>query len=317
MQAPLVCGARSVASKAAGTLVLIGNFDGVHKGHQKVVRAACLEASKRGLNPIALTFDPHPASVLAGRTVPLLTTVARRARLMVALCPELRVVVEPFTREFAAELPEQFVRELLIGALEARVVMVGKNFHFGRDRAGNIEVLGALGRDLGFEAIAAPLAGDEEGPYSSTRARQALAAGDLPDFFRVVGRHHAVCGRIVPGDGRGRTLGFPTANLDQIPEALPAHGVYAGSAKLVDELGTEAYLGAAAVNVGVRPTFDGQRPGVEVHVVGFGGDLYGQSLCVEFWARLREERRFAGRAELVRQIELDIEQTIDLARRRS
>jgi riboflavin kinase / FMN adenylyltransferase len=316
VQVPLVYGARSAASSRAATLVAIGNFDGVHKGHQQVVRAACLEASRRGLRPTALTFDPHPASVLGGRTVPLLTTIARRAELMVGLCPELRVVVEPFTRELAAELPEQFVGELLVGALGARVVMVGRNFHFGRGRAGNFEVLGALGHQLGFEAIAFPLAGDEEGPYSSTRARRALAAGDLPGFLRVVGRPHALGGRIVPGDARGRTLGFPTANLDQVPEALPAHGVYAGSAKLVDELGAEVDLGAAAINVGVRPTFDGERPGVEVHVIGFRGDLYGKSLRVELWARLREERRFASQAELVRQIELDIEQTIDLASRR-
>jgi riboflavin kinase/FMN adenylyltransferase len=316
VQAPLVYGGRSAASSAGGTLVAIGNFDGVHRGHQEVIRAACREASSRGLSPTALTFDPHPASVLRGRTVPLLTTIARRAKLMVALCPELRVVVEPFTRELAAELPEQFVRELLIDALGARVVMVGKNFHFGRGRAGNFDVLGSLGHQLGFEAIASPLAGDEQGPYSSTRARQALAAGDLPGFFRIVGRHHAVCGRVVTGDGRGRTLGFPTANLDRIPEVLPSNGVYAGSAKLVDELGTEVHLGAAAVNVGVRPTFDGERPGVEVHIVGFRGDLYGKSLCIEFWTRLRDERRFGSQVELVRQIELDLEQTIDLASRR-
>jgi riboflavin kinase/FMN adenylyltransferase len=316
VQTPLIYGARSAASSQAGALVVIGNFDGVHKGHQEVVRAACAQASRRGLAPTALTFDPHPASVLGGRNVPLLTTIARRARLMAALCPELRVVVEPFTRQFAAELPEQFVRELLVDALGARVVMVGSNFHFGRGRAGSFEVLSDLGHELGFEAIASPLAGDQQGPYSSTRARQALAAGDLQGFFDVVGRHHAVCGRIVPGDGRGRTLGFPTANLDQIPEMLPANGVYAGSAKLVDELGTETYLGAAAVNVGVRPTFDGERIGVEVYVVGFQGDLYGKSLCVEFSTRLREERRYSSQAELVHQIELDIQQTIDLARSR-
>lgn len=316
MQAPLVYGTRSVGSFRSGTLVAIGNFDGVHRGHQTVLRAAGLEASKRRLAPVALTFDPHPANVIGGRTVPLLTSIPRRARLMVAECPELRVVVEPFTPDLASLLPEQFVEELLVGGLGARAVMVGHNFRFGRDRAGNLEVLRSLGQQLGFEAMTSPLQGDEQGPYSSTRARQALAAGDLRGYFAVVGRRHTVCGRVVPGDGRGRTLGSPTANLGETAEALPAFGVYATFAKLLDDAGTETHLGPAAVNVGLRPTFDGERPGVEVHVIGYQGDLYDKGLCVEFLAWLREERRFASLAELRRQIERDITQTIDLAGRR-
>jgi riboflavin kinase/FMN adenylyltransferase len=293
--------------------VAIGNFDGVHRGHEHVLRAAAEEARQRGLRPVVLTFYPHPATVLRGRPVPLLTDIDRRCDLIASVDPELTVVVEPFTRQFAETPPEQFAQELLVAQLGARVVSVGHNFRFGSQRSGDLEALKALGQRLGFEATSQELVGDDAGPYSSTRARHALAEGDLESFRRVVGRPHALTGRVVPGDRRGRTLGVPTANLDAVPEAIPAHGVYAARVAALDDDGVEAPLAAAAVNIGVRPTIGTDTPSIEAHLIDFDGDLYGQNLRVHLEAHLRAERRFSSLQELKQQMRADIARAAELA----
>ena len=297
--------ARSLRMAPQTTLLAIGNFDGVHRGHQQILCAAAREARVRSLEPVVLSFFPHPATVLNKGDVPLLTDISRRCQLIKSIDSGLRFVVEPFTLQLAAYSPERFVRELLVGGLGARLVTVGHNFRFGRGRSGDLGTLQELGQQMGFEVAPHAIAGDNEGPFSSSRARQALAVGDLDAFQRVVGRPHALTGRVVVGDRRGRTLGAPTANLEDVAEALPARGVYAGLAARVEEQ-SEVILGPAAVNIGARPTFGAGSISTEAHIVGFTGDLYGQTLRLHLTTRLRPERRFSSVEELRQQIHRDI-----------
>lgn len=297
------------------SVLVIGNFDGVHRGHRAVLESAALEARASGLMAYALTFDPHPSRVVGGdRPPPLLTTLERRAELIGALGVS-RVFVRRFDAAFAAWSPEKFVRELVVGALRARRVVVGEGFRFGAKRAGDLALLRALGAELGFEARVHAVASDARGAYSSTRARDAIAAGDLDEAARVLGRPHSVTGVVVRGDARGRTIGFPTANLDAIPELLPPYGVYAVE---VDRLHGESSLpiGPGVTSIGVRPTIvDGAHVGermVETFLLDWSGDLYGERLRLAFVARLRAEEKFASIADLKSAIAADV----DMARRR-
>lgn len=277
------------------TAVVIGNLDGVHRGHQAVLRQARALADARGLTTLVLTFDPHPAEVLKGITPPRLCTLERRVELLRRHGAD-RVVVEPFTTELAALTPERFAKELLVERLGAKAVVVGEDFRFGKDRAGDLVALRRFGADLGFDVAAAEVAGDDQGPFSSTRVRDAIKSGDLAAAARLLGRPHSISGVVEGGDRRGRTIGFPTANLGNVAEMLPPYGVYA------------VYAGerAAVMNVGVRPTVDGSALRIEVHVLDFDGDLYGQTMRVHLVRRIREEKKFAGLDELKAQITRDV-----------
>jgi len=287
-------------------LVVIGNFDGVHLGHRAVIEAALSEARGRGLRPLVLTFDPHPAEVLGGGTRPPLTVLDRKLELIERLGSELKVVVEPFTLALSQFTPAEFAQKFLVELLSAKVVIVGDNFRFGHRRGGDLRTLVALGQELGFEAHASSLVGDAQGPYSSTRARAALASGDLPAVELVLGRPHSLRGTVVAGAQRGRTIGVPTANLDGVAEALPPYGVYAVLVDRVGE-GESAAIGTGVANIGLRPTVDAGFS-VEVHLFDFSQDLYGDRLRVHLVARLREEQKFSGLPELKAQISRDIEQ---------
>jgi len=297
--------ARDLKAEQSGrsSLVAIGNFDGVHLGHRAVIEAALTEARDRQLRPLVLTFDPHPAEVLGRGARSPLTGLERKVELIERLGPEIRVVVEPFTLELSKLSPAEFAREFVVLLLGARVVIVGENFRFGYDRAGDLDTLVALGRELNFEARASQLSGDSEGPYSSTRARAALAAGDLAAVERVLGRPHSLSGQVELGAQRGRTIGVPTANLGGVKEALPPYGVYAVLVDRVVSGGTSA-LATGVANIGLRPTVSGGFS-VEVHLFDFEADLYGAELRVHLVTRLREERKFAGLDELKAQIAKD------------
>jgi riboflavin kinase/FMN adenylyltransferase len=304
---------------AVGTrasVVAIGNFDGVHLGHQAVLAAATAEARALGLATYVLTFAPHPMDVIGRGAPPQLTTLARRAALLVRAGVD-RVFVRRFDAAIATWSPARFAADLLAGTLSAKRVAVGDNFRFGADRAGDLPMLGALGRELGFEAYAQAMTSDARGPLSSTRARQDLAAGDLDDAARVLGRPHAISGVVGHGAKRGRTIGFPTANLEAIPELLPRDGVYAVLVDVLDVLddagssgtggeqgdGDARALAAGVMNVGVRPTLDGAGARtVEVHLLDAAADLYGARLRVHIVARIRDERRFDGLDALKAQI---------------
>jgi riboflavin kinase / FMN adenylyltransferase len=284
--------------------VAIGTFDGVHRGHRAVIEAAVAKALHAGLRPLVLTFHPHPIEVLGRGRADRLTTLERKIELIGRIDPQLGVVVEPFTLELSNKTPREFAEELLVGQLGARRVIVGSNFRFGHGRAGDLATLDELGRELGFEASAEPLSGDERGPFSSSRAREALLAGDLAEVEHVLGRPHSLSGVVVEGDRRGRTIGVPTANIADVPEVLPPYGVYA---TLVDRLqadGTPRALAAGVSNVGERPTVSGGFS-FETHLFDFQGDLYGAELRVHLIGRLRAEQHFAGLDELKAQIERD------------
>jgi len=299
-------GARSLADAGTPSLVAIGNFDGVHLGHRAVLARAQRTAEERKLALTVLTFHPHPSEVLGRGRLAVLTPLERKVQLLCRLAPELRVVVEPFTMELASTSATEFVEELLVRDLSARVVVVGQNFRFGKNRAGDLKMLDELGKSLGFEARAEPLAGDQGGVFSSSRIRACIAEGDLPVARRLLGRPHALSGKVVHGDGRGRKIGVPTANLEGVVEALPPYGVYACLVDRIHGSSTAVRLSTGVANIGDRPTFDAGFS-VEVHLHGFDADLYGERLRLHLVERIRPEMKFDGIDALVARIRADIE----------
>ncbi len=287
----------------AGTVVVAGNFDGVHRGHQALFARARAEAEARGLVLAALTFDPHPRTVLGNAPPALLTTTARRVELIARLGVE-HIFIRRFDRTFAGWSAERFVEDLVVRTLRARVVIAGNNFRFGAKRAGDDALLAALGPKLGFEAFTLE-ATDEKGPLSSSRARTALLAGDVREAAHVLGRPHSVEGVVEAGAQLGRTIGFRTANLGDVRELVPPDGVYAVA---VDRASGDAPRAVATgvMNIGVRPTVGGDASRtLEAHLFDFDGDLYGQPLRVHFIERLRDEKRFDGLDALKAQIARD------------
>jgi riboflavin kinase/FMN adenylyltransferase len=286
------------------TVVTIGNFDGVHRGHLALVERATREAARRGVECVALTFDPHPAAVLRPDHVPvaLQSLDERVASLRAHGCD--RVEVLRFDAELAAMSAEDFVAELLVGRLGAELAVVGENFRFGAAAAGDVTLLRSLGERSGLEVDAVGLVDAGDGPVSSSALRALLAAGDLEAVERGLGRPFSLSGEVVHGDGRGRTIGVPTANV-AVPDgrALPADGVYACWATSEGE-----GRAPAVVNVGWRPTFDGTSRTVEAHLLVDGApDLYGRRLELAFVARIRGEERFDGVEALRARIARDIE----------
>jgi riboflavin kinase/FMN adenylyltransferase len=293
-------------ASALPCVLVVGNFDGVHLGHQAVLREAVDRARDGRLTASVLTFDPHPAQVVGAGAPPRLTTIERRAELVGALGVET-MYVRHFDAEFASWPPARFARDLVARALLARVVVVGDNFRFGAKRAGDLALLRDLGVELGFEVRVHSVASDAHGRYSSTRARRAVEAGDLDEVRRVLGRPHALTGLVTRGSERGRTIGFPTANLSAPPELLPPDGVYAVRVERYDEAGRAfAPLARGVTNIGVRPTVGGGSRSVETYLLDFSGDLYGARLRLELVARLREEKKFGSMGELKVQIAHDV-----------
>jgi riboflavin kinase/FMN adenylyltransferase len=297
------------------TLCAIGNFDGVHRGHVEVLSLAGREAERAGIEPIALTFDPPPAVVLGRNPPAVLTPLDRKVELIGALVPSIRVVVKTFDRALAEFTPERFAREILVEELGAVRALVGQNFRFGKARAGDLETLAALGNGLGFTARATEMVGDQVGPWSSTRVRKAIERGDWLDVERVLGRPHALTGVVVQGDRRGRTIGFPTANLAEVSEMLPPLGVYAVLVDRLDRSHGERALARGVANVGVRPTVAPTTgPTVEVHLLDFhpeneeDRDLYGARLRLHLVSFLRTERKFDGLDALKAQIAADADE---------
>jgi riboflavin kinase/FMN adenylyltransferase len=286
---------------SAGTAIAIGVFDGVHRGHQQVMSDLTVLAGERGLVPVALTFDPHPLEFLAPDRAPdLLTTVEQRASLL-AKCGVEILGVLPFL-EIRDLDPRAFVTEILSLRLKASVIAVGENFRFGRDRGGDPALLETLGGRLGFSVEVVEMIGDggSDGPISSTRIREMLVNGEVGQAAKLLGRNFELVGPVIHGDARGRTIGFPTANL-HIPDrmAVPANGVYAVWVTC------EGVRHRAVVNIGVRPTFGVSARTIEAHLLEFDGDLYGRTLSLAFVERIRPERRFDTVEALVTQIGVD------------
>jgi riboflavin kinase/FMN adenylyltransferase len=296
-----------------GSVVTIGAYDGVHLGHQAVLRLVRDLADARGLTATCLTFDRHPAEVVRPESAPkVLTTLDQKLELIEATGYVDLTCVLTFDEARSREPAEEFVQEVLVEGLEARLVVVGADFHFGHRRHGTAKLLEQMGAELGFEVLGlglVPIEGDASGmPYSSTRIRQLLATGDVAAAARLLGRPprpHEVRGIVEKGDQRGRELGFPTANV-AVPArvCLPADGIYAGT--YVDATAVEH---PCAISLGRRPTFyeHADHSLLEAHLLDFDGDLYGQAAKVRFVDRIRAEARFDSAEELVAQMRRDVE----------
>jgi riboflavin kinase/FMN adenylyltransferase len=306
----------SLPGEHAGAAVTIGAYDGVHRGHVAVLRLVRELADARGLASVCVTFDRHPAEVVRPDSAPkVLTTLEQKLELLATTGYVDVCYVITFDEARSREPAEEFVREVLVEVLQARVVVVGADFHFGHQRGGNVPLLQRMGADLGFEVVGLGLVavpGDPTGTvYSSTRIRELLAKGDAAEAARLLGRPHEVRGVVEEGDRRGRELGFPTANLAVPPRVcVPAEGVYAGTCVLPDERELPA-----AISFGRRPTFydDAEVPLLEAYILDFGGDLYGRPLKVRFLEWLHAQERFDGVDALVAQLDADVATTRAIA----
>ncbi len=293
------------------SVVTIGVFDGVHRGHQAIIGEAVARAHAANVPSVVLTFDPHPSEVVRPGSHPsVLTSPNHKAELIEAIGADVLCVLE-FTLEFSRLTPAEFAHLVLVEHLHAVAVVVGENFRFGHRAAGDVAELARVGELFGFAAAGVPLVRDGETTISSTYVRACVDAGDVAAAARALGRPHRVEGVVVRGDGRGRTLGYPTANLRTAPHAaVPADGVYAGW--LV--VGKERL--PAAVSIGTNPTFAGRERRVEAYVLDFSGDLYGDEVALDFVEALRaaDTMAFDSVEALVAQIGRDVEKTRELLR---
>jgi riboflavin kinase / FMN adenylyltransferase len=307
-------GPAEVPDDWGSSVVTIGNFDGVHRGHQRVVSRAREVAGALGLPLVVVTFDPHPEEVVRpGSHPPFLCTARRQSVLLAGLGVDAVCVIE-FTLEFSRLGPDEFVRIVLVDRLHAARVVVGEDFRFGHKAAGDVALLAELGEKYDFSAEGVPLLADDGVRISSTEIRAKLTAGDVAGAALDLGRPHRVEGIVVRGHRRGRALGFPTANLETLPHtAIPADGVYAGWLVAVDNDGSDGERWPAAISVGTNPTFDGRERSVEAYALDRDDlDLYGAHMGADFTERLRDTVKFASVAELVAQMHSDVDAAREL-----
>jgi riboflavin kinase/FMN adenylyltransferase len=289
--------------------VAIGNFDGVHLGHQALF-ARARELVRPAGEVVALTFEPHPARFFNPELAPPLIQTPEQKLAALEACGVDAVVAEPFDRDFAALAPEAFARTILAERLGARHVVVGKGFIFGARRAGSLETLEQLGAGLGFQAHGVETVRVASIAVSSTKLREFLLLGKVGGASMLLGRDYIVEGKVVPGKARGRSIGIPTANVSAENEIVPRKGVYAGWAKIPD-----GRVLPAVTNIGTNPTFEkADVLSLEVHLLDFSGDLYGQRLGVVFTQRLRDEKRFNSVDELLEAIRYDIREARQILR---
>jgi riboflavin kinase/FMN adenylyltransferase len=283
-------------------VLALGNFDGLHRGHLKIIERVKRGAVEHGGTPMAMTFDPHPPRVVRpDKAPPLLMTTAQRIEAIGAAGVQCVAIVR-FTSAMSQWEPDQFVRAVLVDWLRVAEVWVGANFLFGHDRTGNFTTLRTLGQRYGFRADKIDPVRYKEFVVSSTRIRRLVAEGRMDEAGALLGRQYSIDGVVVEGRRRGRELGFPTANLRTDNELLPPHGVYATTLTMGRE------VRASITNVGLRPTFgDTMATTIETHVLGFSQDLYGQQVRLGFVQRLRDERRFEDVDALRAQIEVDVQ----------
>lgn len=297
-----------IPENVKGAVVTIGNFDGVHAGHSKLLTAVREIARDRGLETCLVTFWPHPATILRPQNVHRpLADREERARLLAAWGFD-RMIELSFDESLASLSPEEFVIRNLL-PLRMAILVMGHDFALGRGASGDFATLAEIGKKFGFEVRQVdPHLVDGEA-VSSTRARRALEQGAVEEVARLLGRPWSICGEVIHGDGRGTGLGFPTANIAPPQKPLPPPGVYATIAR------TSGKEWPAITNIGNNPTFDGKRLTVETFLLSNGEDLYGQELCLDFIGRIRGEIHFSGPEELVAQIEKDIRKANEILRR--
>lgn len=297
----VIRGLHNLRARHRGCVATIGNFDGVHLGHRSVFQRLLSRGGELGLPATVVTFEPQPLEVLAPQSAPARLTRLREKLVAIEDCGIEQVVLLGFGPRLAAMAPQAFVRELLVDGLSVASLLIGDDFRFGRGRAGDIALLHAMGRELGFVVEDLDTITHDMERISSTRIREALARGDLEQARHLLGRPYRICGRVVHGDQRGRCLGFPTANIGLHRRVSPLSGVYAVTVEGVAE---RPWPGVA--NVGVRPTVGGEsRYLLEVHLFDFAEDIYGRHAQVEPRLKLRDERRFGSLEALKEQIARD------------
>lgn len=300
----LIRGLHNLRPEHRGCAVTIGNFDGVHRGHQAVLALLAQHAKRLGVPSLLMLFEPQPREYFRPQESPPRLMRLREKLLALREQPVDRVLCVRFDARFASLASEEFIQRILVEGLDARYVVVGKDFRFGNKRLGDIEQLTRAGREYGFEVAAAPTFAIDGERVSSTRIRAALAAGDLAAAARFLGRLYAMCGRVVHGNKLGRQIGIPTANIHLHRHRTPIEGIFV--AELSDGGAERA---PAAASVGVRPTIGGSKPLLEVHLLDFDGDIYGHHVAVNFLHKLRDERRFDSIEEMRQHILKDIDAT--------
>ncbi|MGE5252286.1 MAG: bifunctional riboflavin kinase/FAD synthetase [Bacteroidota bacterium] len=290
-----------------GAWLTIGVFDGVHRGHREILKRLTTGAHEAGAPAVVLTFSPHPATVLTGQVIKCLTTDAERADLLAELSVDV-VITEPFTRALSTVSAADFMQRL-VDRLGLDHLLIGYDFALGRGREGNAPRLAEIGRGLGYTVDVVPGVSDEGGVISSTAIRKLVAGGDVKDAAELLGRPYCLSGPVIHGDHRGRRIGFPTANIEYPPEkVLPSNGIYACWACV----GTERY--AAAVNIGLRPTISDTQtvPNLEAYLLDFDRKIYGETVSLDFAARLRDELKFSSLEALKAQMWRDVAATREM-----
>ena len=317
-------GIDQIEAPDGGTVVTIGTFDGVHLGHRALISQTFGEAAQRGIASAIVTWDRHPALTLRpDKAPPQLSSPERKVELLSELGADILAIV-PFDHELSQWPAERFVEDVLVERLRTRAIVVGGDWRFGKGRTGNVDLLRQMGAELGFDTFGVELQVTDGDPISSSRIRRAITTGDLDTAAALLGRRFDVDGVVIHGDDRGRSLGFPTANVS-LPAGLanPPRGVYAGRARVGGDAtmvpshdrapATPEGWYSAAINVGVNPTFGGdpdkQEPRIEAYLLDLDADLYGRELRIEFWHRLRDEERFESVDDLIEQMKKDVEDT--------
>jgi len=302
----LITDLKEITTPFPGSVITLGNFDGLHLGHQELVRKVVRRAKEMGARSIVVTFRPHPLKILAPeKCPPLISIYEEKIRLFEKLGIDVLVKI-PFSLEFAKMTPGDFVKGILCDMLGAKEIFVGFNYRFGRGREGNIATLKTLGERLGFTVREVEQVSLDGEVISSTKIRHLLREGDVEHAARLLGRTYTITGIVVKGDGRGKELGFPTANIAPKHSIIPAHGVYAVRLLVRDRL----YDGIA--NIGMRPTFDRNVLTVEVHIFDFNEDIYGEDISLYFIGKIRAEKKFGSAGELIQQIRTDVGVAKDL-----
>lgn len=297
----LITDLEGLPQRFTNSVITLGNFDGLHLGHQELIRMVISRAKETGAVSMVVTFRPHPLKILCPeKCPPLISIYEEKIRLIEDLGIDVLVKI-PFTLEFAGMAPEAFVREVLCGMLGAKEIFVGANYRFGRERKGTVQTLRDLGRECGFVVREVGQISLDGEVISSTKIRDLLKNGEVDQAARLLGRHYAITGVVIRGDGRGRTLGFPTANVAPKHAIIPAHGVYAVRLYVRDRF----YDGIA--NIGVRPTFSKETLSIEAYLFAFDEDIYGEEISVYFLEKIRDEKKFGSVGDLVSHIQQDIE----------
>ncbi len=289
-----------ITETITSSCVTIGNFDGVHKGHQKLIRLACSRAKTKDMTSVVVTFDPHPLRVLRDDEPPFITLTEQKLELISQCGPQVCLLLN-FTKDMAKLLPEEFIQRYLINGLNMKEMIIGHDYHMGKGRTGNFETLSALGDKHGFAVDRIDPVSMDNAIVSSTRIRNLVQAGDVWSARPLLGRFYQIQGEVIHGMNRGgRLLGFPTANLKLVDELHPLPGVYA----IWIEMDHDIFKGVA--NIGKNPTFGNDALSVEAHLIDFDADIYGKNIRVHFVQRIRDEKKFSGIDELKDQITKDV-----------